>query len=74
MKKLRIGVIGAGGICTACHMPAYAEMDNVEIVAICDIKVHKAQALADKYGIPNVFEDYNDVMGFVEKLKGGRNG
>ncbi|MBQ9097219.1 MAG: Gfo/Idh/MocA family oxidoreductase [Clostridia bacterium] len=62
MKKLKIGVIGAGGICTACHMPAFAEMDNVEIVAICDIKVQKAQALADKYGIPNVFEDYNDVI------------
>ena len=62
MEKLKIGVIGAGGICTACHMPAYAEMDNVEIVAICDIKIHKAQAVADKYGIANVFEDYNDVI------------
>ena len=62
MKKLRIGVIGAGGICTWAHMPAYAEMDNVEIVAICDIKVEKAQAVADKYGIPNVFADYNDVI------------
>ena len=62
MKKLKIGVIGAGGICTACHMPAFAEMDNVEIVAICDVKIQKAQELADKYGIQNVFEDYNDVI------------
>ena len=62
MKKLRIGVIGAGGICTAAHMPGYEKMDNVEIVAICDIKKEKAQKLADQYGIPNVFEDYNDVI------------
>ena len=61
-KKLRIGVIGAGGICNAAHMPGYSRMDNVEIVAICDIKIEKAQALAEKYHIPQVFENYKDVL------------
>lgn len=61
-KKLRIGVIGAGGICNVAHMPGYSRMDNVEIVAICDIKIEKAQALAEKYHIPQVFENYRDVL------------
>jgi len=61
-KKLKIGVIGAGGIATHAHMPGYSRMDNVEIVAICDIKVEKAKLLAEKYGIPQVFEDYHDLF------------
>ena len=61
-KKLKIGLIGAGGIATGCHMPGYANMDNVEIVAICDIKIEKAKKLAAKYGVEQVFEDYMDVI------------
>jgi len=61
-KKLRIGIIGAGGICRGAHLPGYSRMNNVEIVAICDIVREKAQKLADEYGIPHVFEDYRDVI------------
>lgn len=32
MKKLRIAIIGTGGITKDCHLPAYAEMYNIEIV------------------------------------------
>ena len=53
-KKLKIGLIGAGGIATGCHMPGYANMDNVEIVAICDIIPEKAEKLAKKYGVSRV--------------------
>ncbi len=44
------------------HLPGYANMDNVEIAAICDIKIEKAKAMADKYGIPQVFENYRDLL------------
>ena len=39
MKKIRIGLIGTGGICNAAHIPSYLEncMDDCEITAICDI-------------------------------------
>ena len=35
MKKLKIALIGAGGIANNAHAPAYEKMDNVEIVAVC---------------------------------------
>ena len=65
-KKLRIGVIGCGGIATWAHMPAYENMDNVEIVAMCDIKIEKAKALAEKHSVEKVFEDYHDVIALPE--------
>lgn len=61
-KKLRIGLIGAGGIATRMHMPGYAKMDNVEIVAICDIIPERAKALAEAYNVPLTFENYMDVI------------
>lgn len=61
-RKLKIGLIGAGGIAAHAHMPGYAKMDNVEIVAICDIKPEKAEALAKEYNVAQVYEDYKDVL------------
>lgn len=65
-KKLRIGLIGAGSIATNAHMPAYSRMDNVEIVAVCDIKLEKAVALAEKFGVAQVFENYEDVLNLAD--------
>lgn len=61
-KKLKVGVIGAGGIATWAHMPAWVTMNDVEIVAICDIKLEKAKALAQKHNVPQVFENYKDLL------------
>ena len=65
-KKLKIGIIGAGGIVMWSHLPGYANMDNVEIVAICDIKIEKAKAMAEKYNIPQIFENYKDLLALPE--------
>ncbi len=61
-KKLRVGLIGAGGIATYVHMPAWSKMKDVEIVAICDIKIERAQAMAEQYGVAQVFEQYRDLL------------
>ena len=45
MAKLRIALIGNGGICRACHIDNYYEDDRVEIVAFCDIIEERAIAL-----------------------------
>ena len=62
MKKLRIGVIGCGGIFNAVHLPAYVAMDNVEIVAVCDIIEERAQKAAKTFTDAAVYTDYKDVI------------
>ncbi len=61
-KKLKIAVIGVGGIAQNAHLPGYANMDNVEIVAVCDIKPERAEMVAEKFGIPAFYTDYRDVL------------
>ena len=41
---------------------AYAKMDTVELAAICDIQVDRAKAVAEKFGIPHVFENYEEML------------
>ena len=63
MSKLRIALIGNGGICRGCHVPHYAEDDRVEVVAFCDIIEERAVALRDKY-FPEaaVYTDYKELL------------
>ncbi len=62
-KKLKIGMIGAGGIAQGLHMPAYAHFAEMcEMVAICDINEEVAKAQAEKYGIKTVTTDYKKLL------------
>ena len=42
MKKLRIGIIGCGGIANGKHMPSLKKLPTVELVAFCDIIEQRA--------------------------------
>ena len=35
--KIRIGIIGCGGIANSKHMPSLSRLDDVEMVAFCDL-------------------------------------
>lgn len=48
-KKLRVAIIGCGGICQT-HMAAYKEIPEVEIVGICDIKEDRLEYMQKTYG------------------------
>ena len=60
-KKLRVAFIGAGGIAGA-HMRQYAEMDDVEMVAMADVLPDGMKKWADQYGIEQSFSDYKEML------------
>jgi predicted dehydrogenase len=45
-KKLRVGIVGAGGIVKQKHLPGLQALPNVEIVAVCNSHPDSAQAVA----------------------------
>ena len=66
-KKLRVGIVGAGNICTTAHLPAYAKItDIVEVVAIADLVIDRAKDAAEKWGIPNYFASVEELMANVD--------
>ncbi|MFK7738133.1 MAG: Gfo/Idh/MocA family protein [Pirellulaceae bacterium] len=60
-KVLRCAAIGAGYF-SHFHYDAWQRMPNVEVVACCDMDRLKAEAVAEQYGIPRVFEDYRRML------------
>jgi len=60
--KLNVGAVGIGGIWNAVHAPAWLASADAKLVAVCDIKVEKAKAFADKHGITQVFADYRELL------------
>ena len=60
-RKLRVGIVGTGGI-SQYHMMGYQALpDTVEVVACCDIDGEKAKKYAEKYGIPAVYTDCREM-------------
>jgi predicted dehydrogenase len=63
-RKLKIGIVGCGGIANGKHMPSLTKLDNVEMVAFCDIIEEKAVEAAKKYGTKDakVYVDYKELL------------
>lgn len=63
-KKVKIGIVGCGGIANGKHMPSLSKIENVEMVAFCDIIPERAEKAAKQYGTHDaeVFTDYRDLL------------
>ncbi|MEZ5934977.1 MAG: Gfo/Idh/MocA family oxidoreductase [Alphaproteobacteria bacterium] len=55
-KRYRAGVIGCGFF-AANHLHAWQDIADVDLVAVCDVDLGKAQAAAEKYAISAVYDD-----------------
>ncbi|MBI1924372.1 Gfo/Idh/MocA family oxidoreductase [Candidatus Poribacteria bacterium] len=61
MSKLRVGVIGLGGIARA-HCDAIATLDNVEVVAVADLFEEKRHQYMDRYNIPKGYASHVELL------------
>ena len=64
MKKIRIGVVGTGGI-SHSHMIGYQKLCDegvVELVAACDINKERAKIWAEKFGFAEVYGDHKEML------------
>lgn len=60
--KLRIGIVGAGGIVRHRHLPGFTAIDGVEIRAVSNRSRESSQAVAREWGIPHVVDDWRDLV------------
>jgi len=64
-RKLRVGVVGTGGIATAQHLPGWLEAD-CEIVALADVSKDAVRAAAEKFDVPRTFTRPASLMAMDE--------
>lgn len=62
-KRIRVGVIGAGGFATSVHLPNMQKLkERYEIRAICNRTGHKAQAAATRFAAKYSSTDYREII------------
>ena len=62
MSNVRVGIIGSGGIAQSVHFPGYKATEGCEIVACCDVFEGTARKAADKFNVPAVYTDFNEML------------
>src|SRR5690349_6216632 len=62
MSKLRVGIIGTGGIANA-HAGGYkGNLDKADLVAVCDVREDAATAFKERHGFREVWTDYHKLL------------
>ena len=60
-KKLRIGIVGAGGI-ASIHVSRYKDVPAAEIVAVCDIDENRLEPFAKRFNIPKTYNSIEEMI------------
>ena len=62
MGKLRLGIAGANGAFGTKHLDALAAIENADVAAVMATSLEKADAVADKFSVPNRYDDYDTFL------------
>ncbi len=62
MKKVRVGIIGCGGIAHWFHLPELAEIGEAELIGVADLREVRAKETAKKFGAKDWFTDYKKLL------------
>jgi Predicted dehydrogenases and related proteins len=54
--------IGAGAIAQVVHLPVLKKTPGAELVAIAEHDNQRLQIIGKQYGIPNLYQDYHDLL------------
>ena len=59
---LRIGIVGAGENTKLQHIPGFKSIEDVEVVAVCNRTEASGEKVAEEFGIPVVYKDWNELV------------
>ncbi len=63
MRRLRVGLIGTGTIAQSAHLPAIRRLaDELELVAVADVRAEVAADAARRYGAEAWYTDYRELI------------
>ena len=62
MRKVKWGVIGAGGIADRRTLPGMMLSDNCELVAVMEVNEELSKKIAEKYGARYYYTNVNDLL------------
>jgi predicted dehydrogenase len=61
-ERIRVGIIGAGGIVGSTHIPGLRRMPGVEIVAVANRSLESSRRAAAEFNIPRAYADWEQLL------------
>ncbi len=62
-QTVKVGIIGAGGNTTSKHIPGLQAIEGVEIIGVCNRSQESSQRVADEFGIPKTYDNWQEAIG-----------
>ena len=62
MERVRLGIIGAGGLSSRKIYPSLSYIQEVKLEAVCDLDESKARRNAEKFGASLVFANMEKML------------
>ena len=63
---LRAGFIGAGGRAQSAHYPSLERLDNVEMVAVCELDRERLDQVVENYHFEHTFTDHREMLASMD--------
>lgn len=61
-EPIRLGFIGAGGICEQRHLPNLTKMPGVELIAVCNRSPESSRRMQEKWGFARTANDWRQII------------
>lgn len=61
-ERIRVGVVGAGGIVSSTHLPGLRRMPGVEIVAVANRSLESSRRAAEELNIPRAYGSWEELI------------
>lgn len=62
-QTVKVGIIGAGGNTRSKHIPGLQAIEGVEIIGVCNRSQESSQRVADEFGIPKTYGNWQEAIG-----------
>jgi predicted dehydrogenase len=62
MEKVKVAVIGLGGIAQLIHLPFLVKANNISVSAVAEINKNRLNTIADKFNITERYTNYKDLL------------
>lgn len=62
MNKVKVAIIGLGGVAQLVHLPNLLKIKSVVIQSVAEIKANRLNAIAEKFNIPERYKDYRELL------------
>ena len=67
MKKLKIAIVGCGGISNS-HIAAYLKNEQAELYAFCDINPERLKYMGERYGMTRLYTDEREMLAALPEI------